>query len=74
MTRHYFHASDDALKGAVAAIPDVIEATGNSAQLPPLAGKDKLSAIHDEIASLADTELVELSKFVNAEIKRRSAL
>ena len=74
MTRHYFHASDDALKGAVAAIPDVIEATGNPAQLPPPAGKDKLSAIHDEIASLADTELVELSKFVNAEIKRRSAL
>ena len=72
MTRHYFHASDDALKGAVAAIPDVIEATVNPAQLPPPAKEDKLSNIRDMIASLADTELVELAQFVNAEIKRRS--
>ena len=73
MTRHYYHASDDALKGAVAAIPDVIEATDNPAQLPPPAEKDKLSTIRDMIASLADAELVELAQFVNAEIKRRSA-
>ena len=73
MTRHYFHASDDALKGAVAALPDVIEATGNPAQLPPPAEKDKLSTVRDIIATLADAELVELAQFVNTEIERRSS-
>ena len=73
MTRHYFHASDDALKGAVAAIPDVIESPAEAAPLPPPAEKDKLSTIRDMVATLADAELVELAQFVNAEIKRRSA-
>lgn len=71
MTRHYFHASDDALKGAVAALPDVIDVSDKARPSPSPAKTDKLSAIRSEIPSLADAELVELTQFVNAEIKRR---
>ena len=48
MTAHYFHVSDDALRGAVSALPDVFTA-GPVAALPPVASPDTASAALDAL-------------------------
>jgi len=63
MTAHYFHVSDDALRGAVAALPDVFTAgpvaalpapaDGEAAPAPADAVADALDALREACAKLA---------------------
>ena len=53
MTSHYFHVSDDALRGAVAALPDVFTA-GPAAALPAPADGEAAPVGADAVADALD--------------------
>ncbi len=55
MTAHYFHVSDEALRGAVAALPDVTGAPALPA--PPDAARAALDALREACAKLASAGL-----------------
>ena len=70
MTRHYYHESDDALRLAVGALPDV---TGGVVALPdPEPTEVALVAALDAVGSLDDAGLAALARAVKAEQKRRT--
>lgn len=73
MTRHYFHASDDALKGAVAALPDVIDAESKLVTAPDEADGIPLDTVKSSLARFTPEELADLVRAVTAEIARRKA-
>jgi len=71
MTRHYFHASDSALKGAVAALPDVIDAECKAVLSKNPTENEILSAVRKSLPDLTDIELVKLEDLVKSETERR---